>query len=150
MMRPLILDVPDVAAALARLPLFDGCDADEVEQIAMDGAVFAYDDGDAIIEQGDTQQHFFVIMSGGAQVYRESKTIDILGPGDFLGEIAAINRTSRTATVVSSGGTTCLRLDATQFRPMLVRNPRVALRILDAELMRLEGHKFGLESGSSG
>lgn len=149
-MRPLILDVPDKVAALAHLSLFDGCDTDEIEQIAMDGAVFAYDDAEEIIAQGDTEQHFFIILSGTAEVFRESKAIDLLGPGDFLGELAAINRTSRSATVVSTGGTTCLRLDATEFRPMLVRNPRVALRILDAELSRLQGNAFGLESGSPG
>jgi CRP-like cAMP-binding protein len=43
-----------------------------------------------------------IIQDGSAEVTRDGEHVADLAPGDFLGEIAALERGKRTATVVAS------------------------------------------------
>ena len=72
-----------------------------------------------------------------ARVMRDGWEVGSLGPGEFFGEVALLEGGPRTATVVAAEKTTCLGILRTFFRPMLVRNPRLALRILEEERRRL-------------
>ena len=60
--------------------------------------------GDLIIEQDDPSMNFYIIESGEVEVFKANqnggtKTIAILGPGDFFGEMALISDRPRSASV---------------------------------------------------
>lgn len=135
--RQISLDPADKVLALSRVPFFDGCHRGELERVATSALVLTYEDGDVIVPEGEDGLGFYIVLSGGVTVLRSGETIASLGPGQFFGEISLIERGPRTATVVATGNTTCLGILRSFFRPMLVRNPRVALRILETELDRL-------------
>jgi aromatic-L-amino-acid/L-tryptophan decarboxylase len=107
-------DVREVAvsAALADAPLFrslSGAQAHAVAALATSRTALP---GETVIEKWDSSRDFFVIVEGSAAVLAGVETMAELGPGDFFGELAALDWGAgfgypRLATVVA---TTPLRL----------------------------------------
>jgi CRP/FNR family cyclic AMP-dependent transcriptional regulator len=64
--------------------------------------------------------------------------INHLQAGDFFGEIALLEGTPRTASVMARGDVVCLGILRGDFRPLLMRQPRLALRILEEEGRRVD------------
>ena len=50
------------------------------------------------IGYADEEGHFFIVLSGSVRISRDGRAINLLGPGDFLGEIALLDGGPRTAT----------------------------------------------------
>src|SRR3989304_6288562 len=62
-----------------------------------------FGDGDAIVLQGQVGTGLFVIVAGAARVVRGGEELDRLGPGDYLGGLAVIDRLPRMARVFPGG-----------------------------------------------
>jgi voltage-gated potassium channel len=60
-----------------------------------------------------------------------------LGAGDFFGEVAALRRARRSATVVALRPTRLLALDAADLHSLMDREPQISARIWDAARERL-------------
>lgn len=133
----MVLDVDDRVRALQRVPLLAGVPADELREIAERSHLLTFRPADVIVPEGEQGLGFYLLLAGRARVLRGDDELDQLRPGDFFGEIALLEDQRRTATVVAAERTTCLGILRTFFRPILVRNPRVALRILEEEQRRL-------------
>lgn len=131
------LDAEDRARALSKIPLFTGCDDFQLRSIAEVSHLIAFDDGQVIVPEGEKGQGFYLVLTGGAKVQRDSSDVAALGIGDFFGEVSLIEGTPRTATVVADGHTVCLGILRSDFRALLVRQPRIAMRIIEAEGRRL-------------
>jgi Cyclic nucleotide-binding domain/Major Facilitator Superfamily len=65
--------------------------------VHVDHAEFAA--GQAIFNQGDHGDRFYVIATGEADVIGDGRLVNTIGPGDGFGEIALLRGTSRTTTV---------------------------------------------------
>ena len=132
------LDPDDTARALARVPLFSGCSEDEIREIAMLAHLLQFDDGAVIVPEGEEGQGFYLLMSGEARVLQRETEVNRMQAGDFFGEIALLEGTPRTASVVADGPVVCLGILRGDFRPLLVRQPRIALRIIEEEGRRVD------------
>jgi voltage-gated potassium channel len=136
--RLIRLDADDTARALARVPLFAGCSAEDLRDIAELAHLLSFEDGTVIVPEGEEGLGFYLILSGEASVVRDGVQINRIGAGQFFGEIALLEGTPRTASVVANGRTVCLGILRSDFRPLLVRQPRIALRILEVEGRRID------------
>jgi len=62
-----------------------------------------FEPGQEVFRQGDLGDRVYVILSGAAEVWREAdgrvRPLARLGPGDWFGEMALLNQTTRGATV---------------------------------------------------
>lgn len=132
------LDPDDTARALARVSLFAGCSEDDIRDIAAIAHLLSFEDGAVIVPEGEEGQGFYLIMSGDASVVQGGKEINLLSAGDFFGEIALIEGTPRTASVIARGSVVCIGILRADFRPLLIRQPRIALRIIEEEGRRYE------------
>jgi CRP-like cAMP-binding protein len=132
------LDPDDTARALSKVPLFAGCSDDDIRDIAEIAHLLSFEDGAVIVPEGEEGQGFYLIMSGEASVVQGGREINRLAAGDFFGEIALLEGTPRTASVVAVGSSVCLGILRSDFRPLLVRQPRIALRIIEEEGRRYE------------
>ncbi len=136
--RLIRLDPNDTARALARVPLFAGCPDEDLRDIAALAHIVSFEDGAVIVPEGEEGLGFYLLLSGEAVVLQEGAEVNRLGSGQFFGEIALLEGTPRTASVVAVGRTVCLGILRSDFRPLLVRQPRIALRILEEEGRRID------------
>ena len=125
----------DVVPALGRSPLFAGLSKHELEEIAA-----SFDDATYLPEHGVLHEHrsgleFFFILDGTACVEVDGAVIARLGPGDFFGEVSALDGGPRTATIRAETMLRCLVLPNGTFRDFLMAHPRVAVNLIP-ELVR--------------
>ncbi len=97
----------------------------------------AFATGDDIVRQGEPGTGFFIIVTGRAQVARDGVVLRELGPGVFLGEIALIDGSPRTATVTASEPIDGLTVERTDFLDLFERLPVFRLEILNALTQRI-------------
>lgn len=98
--------------------------------------------GEAIIRQGDEGDSLVILLEGQARVTVYSANgreivLEYAGPGSVLGEIALLDRGTRTASVVAMGPLRYLTLSRSVFEAVLSTHPRIALRLLRELAARL-------------
>ena len=69
-----------------------------------------FESGQEIIEEGDVDTSFFVIIEGRVAVRKGRKDLDVLGQGDCFGEMGYIGGAKRTATIVAKTDVTALKI----------------------------------------
>ena len=121
---------------LRGVPLFAGLSRRHVRRIASQGRLVSFTPGRTIVERDVRGDSFYLILRGRAKVYRSvvptGRAIARLEAGDYFGEMALLDGGRRTATVVSETGLTALKIPRPSFRKLLLREPAVALRMLQA------------------
>jgi CRP-like cAMP-binding protein len=104
------------------------------------GRVFAA--GTVIFREGDSGQHMFVLQSGRVRITKDhpqgARTLAILGPGEFFGEMAILNDKPRNATADALEEVRALVLDAKMFEAMVVGNTEIAVRLIKKLSRRLD------------
>lgn len=110
---------------LRDVPLFAGLGKRDLEAVAQLADELDVDEGRALAREGEIGQEFFVIEAGTAEVVRDGKSIAELGPGDFFGEVALIEKDRRNATVTAKTPMTVIVLTAHAFRSLQLTLPRV-------------------------
>ncbi len=78
-----------------------------------------YDDGEMLVEKGDASREVLLILRGGYVVLRENSNVgvaqgQIADPSapEFVGELAYLGHSRRSASVAASGETFALRLES--------------------------------------
>ncbi len=93
--------------------------------------------GRVLCEEGTIGREFFLIVEGTAAVKRNGRKVATLGPGDYFGELALLDRRPRSATVVSETEMLLLVLGQRQFNGVLDAVPALARKMLAAMATRL-------------
>ena len=126
----------DVVPLLERSPLFLGYSHDEIKKLAEEFDEQTYMADRGVLTEGLTGMDFFLILDGEAVVHHEGEELARLHPGDFFGEVAALDDGPRTASVRTVTQVRCLGLPNGSFRSFLERHPRFAINVLQAVVRR--------------
>jgi CRP/FNR family cyclic AMP-dependent transcriptional regulator len=86
---------------LKAIPVFASLDDETLRGIATFATETSVPAGKHLLKEGDYAYEFMAIEEGEAEVVRGGERVAMLGPGDFFGEIAVLEKTLRTATVVA-------------------------------------------------
>jgi CRP-like cAMP-binding protein len=116
--------------ALKRAPLFEGLSRRELVQLARVTEDLEVEPGKVLCKEGETGQEFFVIVDGTVEVTRQGRHLADRGGGDFLGEIALLEKTPRTATVTAKTPLRLFVLTRSDFRQLVDENPGVERKVL--------------------
>ena len=122
---------------IASVPLFTGFNRREIEAVGRLMDEVDVKDGRVLMREGAAGRAFFIVISGTVRVERNGRKINELGPGDFMGEIALIDRGPRTATVIAAEPCRLLVLDIGGFRTLVSKYPSVQGKIMKALAERL-------------
>jgi len=98
------------ADALGRVALFDGLGSASLLPLGEAATETTFADGDALVIQGQVGTGLFVVVSGVVRIVQHGEDLARLGPGDYLGELAVIDREPRSASAFAVGPTRCLAL----------------------------------------
>ncbi len=115
---------------LKKVPLFAGCSKNELRQLAKIADELDLREGTVLTREGRPGREFFVLIDGTAEVRKKTKKIADLGPGDWLGEIALITDSPRTATVTATSPVDVLVITDRRFRSVVETMPSIALKVL--------------------
>lgn len=124
------------ADVFARIPLFASCSKRDLRKIASIADELDLKSGKVLTRQGGPGREFFVLVEGSAEIERDGKCIETLGPGEFFGELALLCERPRTATITAVSPVRVLVLTATNFKRLLRENPSISVKVLEAVAAR--------------
>lgn len=122
---------------LATVPLFSALSRSDLRQVVRVAEELDVPPGQALVTEGRTGREFFLILEGQANVRRNGRKIATLGPGQYFGELALIDRKPRSATVESATEMKLLVLGQREFAGLLESLPGVAAKLLSGLAHRL-------------
>ena len=101
-----------------------------------------FDVGDVIFEEGSSGRELFVVLEGQIEIAKitgAGKTVIVtLGKGEFFGEMAVIDGSSRSATAIAAAPKTrVMRINHARFVYLVSQQPAFALMVMDALSKRL-------------
>jgi CRP/FNR family transcriptional regulator, cyclic AMP receptor protein len=110
--------------------------------MAIEKCINEYGVGDVIFEEGSSGRELFVVLDGEVEIAKINggrKTVIVtLGKGEFFGEMAVIDGSSRSATAIAaSAATRVMRINHARFVYLVSQQPAFALMIMDALSKRL-------------
>ena len=127
----------EVIAQLAKVPLLAECSRRDLQSIARAVKDINHRAGTVIAREGDPGIGLFIIVDGTCDVSIGGRRKAKLGPGDFFGEIALLDGGPRTATVTAMTDVELLGLTEWVFRGLMIEQPSVAVKTLQAMAGRL-------------
>jgi CRP-like cAMP-binding protein len=122
---------------LHRIPLFAGFDRHHLERLGMLTEEIDVPADKVLIRQGELGDDLMIIYSGLVAVERDGKRVNKLGPGEFFGEIALVERGPRTATVTAETPCRLLVISHHDFHSVMEEFPEIAARVLSTLAHRL-------------
>jgi CRP/FNR family cyclic AMP-dependent transcriptional regulator len=129
--------MPDesILTAMASIPLFHGLAAGDMHRIASDVRRIRAGTDTPVMMLEQPGESVYVVMSGTVRVQAEQANgrlvvLAFLGAGDTVGEMAPLDQTGRSATVVTVEPCTFLWLDRTTFTAYLETVPRLTLNLV--------------------
>lgn len=97
----------------------------------------ALKEGDVLVQEGQADEHFYLIVGGVLGVVKgagtpESVTLNTLSAGDFAGELSWLDGAKRYASLVALADTEVLGLERTRLEALLGKDPQLVYRVMRA------------------
>ncbi len=126
--------------------------SDEWKTRFLEYAVFKnYAKGTLIFSEGDESDGMFLIEEGKVKVFMSDESgkemlIALLGPGEIVGEVAALDGRPRTASVAAVENTRVARIGLSEFKQFLQENADMALDIIQILTSRIRDHATSISN----
>lgn len=120
---------------LLEAPMFGDLDSPELSQIVHIMQIQRIRDAHPIFREGDAGDAWFVIFEGRADVFKDeeflpSRRIAELGPRACFGEMAILDHSPRSASVIAQGDVTVFRFPRKEFEMLLQEGNLAAYKLI--------------------
>jgi CRP/FNR family cyclic AMP-dependent transcriptional regulator len=132
--------------AIRKVPLFAELDDSELARLADRFVERSFKEGETVVEEGATGTSVFVIVDGNATVSVGGEMKASLGPGDYFGEMAAMDDGTRSASIVAATDLDVCFLTPWEFRPFVEEHPEVGWKLLRSLARRLREAQSGSQA----
>jgi CRP-like cAMP-binding protein len=122
---------------LRKVPLFEAFEDAELDRLAGEFFERSYRAGETLAGAGDSGRSFFVIEDGQVSVAVHGTVVGTLGPGSNFGEIALIDRQTRSATITAETDVHAFILPIWSFRPIVEQDPQMMWKLLESVAGRI-------------
>lgn len=127
---------------LHRVPFFSGLEHGDLEQINRLFREQGYAPPETICFAGDPAEHLFVVADGRVKLMHHSLSgknvlLDMLTPGEFFGSLSTLGDDVYADTAEAQTQTCVLVIGVENFRQILEKHPKVALKVVDIMAARL-------------
>ncbi len=86
--------------------------------------------GQTLFHEGDQSDFMYVLISGEAEIIVHDKLVETAEAGAILGEMAMIEDSTRSATVIAKSDCTLLPVERKRFNFLIQQTPNFALHIM--------------------
>jgi len=109
--------------------------------IAATGVVRNYPKNTILINEGDSSDSLYILLSGRVKVYASNEAgrefvLSFFGPGEYVGEMS-LDGSPRSASVVTVEPTTCAIVNRASFREFVLAYPDFALHLIEKLIKRV-------------
>jgi CRP-like cAMP-binding protein len=115
---------------LRRLDAFRGCSDHELSRVLSLADRIPVAPGHVIVRWGERTREFYILLEGKASVTRGDRLLDVIGPGDYCGELALLDPAPRNATVTMVTDGALLAFGQREFMTLLEELPQLCRRLL--------------------
>ncbi len=103
----------DIYKRFKQLPFLKSLDDTILDELVILSKLQRYEAGELIIPEGVYDSWIYILISGTVSVLKNSKVITSFSdPGEMFGEVAVIDGSTRSASLVAATDTICLATDA--------------------------------------
>lgn len=129
---------------LKRVPLFHNAPERALDIAASAVRQRTYEPGTTIFQEGDKGEALYILAEGLVKLSKvdlggHEKTLAILQPPEFFGEMALVGESTRSATVITLGEVQAYLLFQDDFRKLIADYPAVSLNLTATLAARLRG-----------
>ena len=122
---------------LGAVPLFAGLSKKQLGRISSLMTRIDRPAGQVLTTEGQPGFEFFIVLEGEVEVRQGDRVIATRRPGQYVGEIALLDRRPRTATVVATTPVSLEVLSRREFVSLLAEVPELSGQIMATMARRL-------------
>ncbi|MEM7208984.1 MAG: serine/threonine-protein kinase [Pseudomonadota bacterium] len=86
-------------SALRDIAVFKEMTEAEIDQLAESSTLVRHNPGDVVLEEGEVDDHLYLVTSGEMVARRSGRLMEVIGCGDCFGEMGFINQEKSIATI---------------------------------------------------
>jgi CRP-like cAMP-binding protein len=93
--------------------------------------------GQTFMTEGAFEESMYLVVEGKMRVHTGDKTVNVVGPGETLGEMAVLDPEPRSASVTALEPGRLLRINREPFEEVIADRPEISLGIIRVLSRRL-------------
>ena len=97
----------------------------------------SYKAGDLVVSEGEAAKEMFVVRSGRVSIRVHGETVEEVGPGGMFGEMALIDHSPRSATIVAEEESVLVPINERLFVILVQDTPFFALDVMRVLVERI-------------
>jgi CRP/FNR family cyclic AMP-dependent transcriptional regulator len=118
--------------------------------IAATGVVRSFPKNSVLINEGDTGDSLFIVLSGRVKVFASNEAgreivLSFFGPGEYVGEMS-LDGSPRSASVMTVEPTSCAVVNRASFREFILAHPEFALHLIEKLIQRVRSTTESVKS----
>ena len=125
----MLASMDEKTATVAGIPMFAKLEPRSLEAVATLAKLIAVPADTVLLREGEPAESFYVIVHGTVQIERHGTFVRSIMDGGFIGEVALIEGSGRTATVVCTTPCELLEFGSFEFGRLMATFPDVRVRV---------------------
>lgn len=136
-----------VASQLKNVDFLSGLPDPELKSLAQTCEYLSLEPEEVLFRDGDPGDAMFIILSGEFTVYKQNKLIATRRSGEYFGEMALIESTTRSANVKATQKSQALKISRDFFHAHFSPNPTILMQLLKTLTQRSRSDLTTLDEG---
>ena len=105
--------------------------------------------GDTIIAAGESAEAMYVILDGNVDIRLGDTSVDVAGRSEIIGEMALVDRSTRSASVRALTPVRLARIDRQRFLYLIQNTPTFALDVMRVMATRIRRFDAAIAAGAT-
>jgi CRP/FNR family transcriptional regulator, cyclic AMP receptor protein len=129
-------------AVLRKHPMFSDLEPAALDQLCRYAKHSTLKRGTTIVSRGDPGNNLIAVISGTLKISvssadGRSAILNLIGPGEIVGEVAVLDGLARTADVIANTNCEIFVIDRRDFLPFVRSQPALAMKLIELLCTRL-------------